>query len=300
MWSIRKRCVSIFNPAVPDSARWQETTDRLGGIMDRLTMKKDDIRMVGRLLVVWLLLGITGCMPYVSVANPFDHDERYAASPELLAYQKQHQAATPLAEGALYSDRSALMDLYTDTKARRVGDIVTINIIESSSASNTANTSADRDSSLTAGIEKFFGFENSWSQLEQEYKALELLNPFSDVAGFNPFGTTSVSGSLQNAFSGKGSTTRGGSIIADVTARITEELPNDHFRIVAAREIAVNNESQHIALTGIIRGRDISAANTVLSTRIGDARISFSGSGVINDKQKPGWLTRVLDHVWPF
>jgi len=278
----------------------QDSEKTNGGIM-RTGGRNSLLRFTGSILVALLTLGSgAGCTPYMSVANPFDKNSGYGTSPELVSFANQSTPPPVVAEGALYSDRSALMDLFSDTKARRAGDIVTINIIESSSASNTANTSADRDSSLTAGIDKFFGLENSYAQLEQEYQVLELLNPFSEVAGFSPFGATAVKGSLQNAFAGTGSTTRGGSIIADVTARITEELPNQHYRIVAAREIAVNNESQYIALTGIIRGRDISAANTVLSTRIADAQISFSGSGVINDKQKPGWLTRVLDHVWPF
>ena len=62
----------------------------------------------------------------------------------------------------------------------------------------------------------------------------------------------------------------------------------------------INNENQIIQLTGVVRPRDINAGNQVLSTYVADARISYSGTGVINDRQKPGWLTNVLMTVWPF
>jgi flagellar L-ring protein precursor FlgH len=62
----------------------------------------------------------------------------------------------------------------------------------------------------------------------------------------------------------------------------------------------VNREKQQITLSGIVRPRDISAENVVLSNYIADAKISYSGSGVINDRQRPGWLARALDAIWPF
>jgi flagellar L-ring protein precursor FlgH len=66
------------------------------------------------------------------------------------------------------------------------------------------------------------------------------------------------------------------------------------------REVRVNNENQIITLTGMVRPRDISSENIILSTYIADAQISYSGSGVVNDRQKPGWLARLLDVIWPF
>jgi flagellar L-ring protein precursor FlgH len=66
------------------------------------------------------------------------------------------------------------------------------------------------------------------------------------------------------------------------------------------REVRVNNENQIITLTGMVRPRDISSDNMILSTYIADARISYSGSGIVNDRQKPGWLSRILDVIWPF
>ena len=77
-------------------------------------------------------------------------------------------------------------------------------------------------------------------------------------------------------------------------------LSNGNLIIQGNREVRVNHENQIITLTGMVRPRDISADNVIMSTYIADARISYSGSGIVNDKQRPGWLVRLLDNIWPF
>ncbi|MEQ8163676.1 MAG: flagellar basal body L-ring protein FlgH, partial [Smithellaceae bacterium] len=70
--------------------------------------------------------------------------------------------------------------------------------------------------------------------------------------------------------------------------------------IEGRRQLTVNAEDQFLVITGIVRPEDITAINTVASQYIADARILYPGDGVINDKMRPGWLTRVVDWVWPF
>lgn len=186
-------------------------------------------------------------------------------------------------EGSLWQDDGALSELFIDPKARRVGDIVTINIVESSKATNEATTKTGRESSLSGSIKGLFN-------LEKKYP--------SDQPFFNPF--SKVEASLKSDFDGSGATKRSGKLTARISARIIRVLPNGNFVIAGSREVAVNNESQIITLSGIIRPRDISPDNVVLSTYICDARITYSGAGIVNDRQRPGWLARVLDFVWPF
>jgi flagellar L-ring protein precursor FlgH len=69
---------------------------------------------------------------------------------------------------------------------------------------------------------------------------------------------------------------------------------------MGSREVTVNNERQFITLSGIIRTRDISQGNVILSTYISDARIAYSGAGIIDDRQRPGWMTKILNKIWPF
>jgi flagellar L-ring protein precursor FlgH len=89
-------------------------------------------------------------------------------------------------------------------------------------------------------------------------------------------------------------------LVATLSTRVVEVLPNGNLCSEGGKTVTVNNEDQIIRLAGIVRPADISYNNFVDSKYILDARISYTGKGVISDKQKPGWLVRVLDNVWPF
>lgn len=196
-------------------------------------------------------------------------------------------------ENSLWQASNGLSGLFLDTKARNIGDIVTIEIAESSKATNKANTETGRDSSLSAGIDSLFGIENWWQD-----KALRALG--TNMPKVNPFGAASVSGSMTSDFKGDGTTSRSGDLTAFITCRVTEVLPNGNLRIVGTREILVNHENQVIVLSGVIRPRDINDQNVIASRFIADAKIAYSGSGIIDDRQRPGWLANILDVVWPF
>jgi flagellar L-ring protein precursor FlgH len=188
------------------------------------------------------------------------------------------------AEGSLWQETASFNEMFMDPRARRVGDIVTISIVESSSASNNADTDTSTSSSVSMSISNFLGLETNDS--------------FPTGSGFDPFG--SITGTTNNTFQGSGVTNRSGELAASMTARVTRVFPNGNLEILGKREITINNEKQYLALTGIVRPRDISSDNVVLSTYISDAKIVYTGTGVVNDKQEPGWLVRVLDTVWPF
>ena len=176
-------------------------------------------------------------------------------------------------------------------RARKVGDLVTVNIVETSKASKKATTSSSRDSSITAGITNLLGYETKMqkSLLPGKYK-------FPDA--FN--NKVMFKASMENAFDGSGSTTRDETMSASITAKVIETYPNGNLLIEGTRQVQVNNETQFITLTGIIRSSDISPDNTVLSSYIADAKITYTGSGAVSDKQRPGWLMRIIDYVWPF
>lgn len=187
-------------------------------------------------------------------------------------------------EASLWRDNASLNELFMDPRARKVGDIVTISIVETSSASNNAETDTARSSSVSMSIKNLLGLESN--------------DRFPSGSGFDPFG--SITGTTNNTFQGTGETKRSGELAASITARVTEVLPNGNLKILGKREITINNERQYLALTGIIRPRDISSSNVVLSTYISDAKIAYTGAGIVSDRQNPGWLARVLDSVWPF
>jgi flagellar L-ring protein precursor FlgH len=196
-------------------------------------------------------------------------------------------------ENSLFIAGSGLNGLFLDTKARTAGDIVTVKIEESSKATNKANTKTARDSSLSAGIETFMGVEDWWQD-----KVLRWLG--TNMPKVNPFGSVSVKGGMASEFEGDGSTTRSGDLTAYITCRVTDVMPNGNLRIVGTREVMVNHENQVIILSGVIRPRDIGDDNIVRSIFVSDAKIAYSGSGVIDDRQRPGWMANFLNTVWPF
>lgn len=181
--------------------------------------------------------------------------------------------------GSLFSDSEADL-LFSDNRARRVGDIVVVNIVESSTGESTADTTADRESTINLGVSSFF----DRTQL-----------------GGVPIGTTPfVNTSATTEFEGEGETTRENQVSATIGARVVRELPGNVLEVQGAREIRVNEETQIIVVKGLVRQRDIGPDNTIASTRLADARIEYFGKGILADKQKPGWVAQILDNIWPF
>lgn len=184
--------------------------------------------------------------------------------------------------GSLWSNDNT--SIFSDHKAQTVGDIVTVVISEESSATKNATTSTGRTTSMSASIPHLFGLESS-SQIADDTD-LDLENL--------------VQADFTNSFDGEGATARSGTFTASLSTQVIERYPNGNLKIRGGKEVMVNNEVQIIYLTGIVRPTDITAANTVPSQKVLNARISYTGQGALADKQKPGWLMRTLDVVWPF
>jgi flagellar L-ring protein precursor FlgH len=189
-------------------------------------------------------------------------------------------------EGSLWSEMSEV-GLFQDMKARRVGDIITVRIVEDPEAELNANTKTSRSSSIDAAKLKFLGYMKALAEKNSRLAQ----DPGSDDL---------ILASLGTKFDGKGSSDRDGHVKAYITAVVEKVLFNGNLYISGQREIRVNHETQYITLSGVVRPKDITSSNEVSSAYVADARITYSGSGPVADKQKPGWLGRVLDHVWPF
>lgn len=180
--------------------------------------------------------------------------------------------------------------LFADNRARRVGDIVLVNIVETSKANTKAETTSDKTSSINLGVTSMLGKNDS------------RLWPVGPSLGYkiHPGTAAQVEASSTNKFSGTGETKRENNVTATVAARVVNVLPGGVMQIEGAREVKVNNENQVLVVRGLIRAKDVQPDNSVLSSYIADAHIEYYGQGVLGDKQKPGWLTRLLDNVWPF
>lgn len=189
--------------------------------------------------------------------------------------------AADYSNGSIWQSSSA--GLTDDLKARRRGDIITIVISETASASKEAKTGTSRSSDMSAGIPNLMGFDATSA----------IAKYFGDV-------NKMISINNNSKFSGAGSTSRQENLKATITARVINVQSNGNLMIEGRRNVKVNEEDQEIILEGTVRSRDVSPDNTVNSIYVADARISYSGRGIISDRQSPGWLMNIIDKVWPF
>jgi flagellar L-ring protein precursor FlgH len=196
--------------------------------------------------------------------------------------------------GSIWPGENARNSLFSDNKAKYVNDIVTIVVSESSSGTNSANTTTARETETLAGISSLLGMDRKIARQNKD------LTNGDDIytAGLLP--SIQVGGGSTNNMTGKGSTTRSNKLEAKITARVVEVLPNGNLAIEGRRRLAVNAEDQYIVISGTVRPEDITSDNVVYSEYIADAKIEYSGKGVVDDKMRPGWLARIVDWVWPF
>lgn len=171
-------------------------------------------------------------------------------------------ASSAGAADSLYKP-GAYQSLTSDLRARRVGDLITIMVYENASASSTANTSAGREAGVGLDVQ---------------------LPGRGWAAGIN----------ASNQTDGRGRTQREGKVLAQLTVRIREIAENGDLFIAGEQLLDINNERQQISVEGQVRPQDVSDTNVVMSTRIANARIRYSGEGDLADKQRPAWWQRFL------
>lgn len=241
------------------------------------------------IMIIGLVTG-AACSTTSSRTGPENSKMMIQPVPEPNLSQSTPKVRDKASEAGLWKEASS-RNLFQDLRAHKVGDLVTINIVETSSATKKASTQSARESSINAGVDNLLGWEGKLKHLTS-FGNSSVRKNYDSAAMFK--------GSLTNSFNGSGSTTRDESMTASITARVIEVKPNGNLFIKGSREVKVNNETQFIILSGLIRPVDISPDNTVLSSYIGEARIEYIGTGSVSDKQRPGWLARAVDFVWPF
>lgn len=161
--------------------------------------------------------------------------------------------------------------IYTEKRARRVGDVVTINIQEVNQATQAASSQNQKSANLAVGAGTGFLGNNF------------ILDSNNQIG---------VGASSSNQ--GQGTSSRSSKVTGQMTAKITSVLPSGNYLIEGTRYVEVNEEKQTIEVVGEIRPDDIASDNTVLSSRVANAKIKFTGTGPASETAKPGILTRIL------
>ena len=172
--------------------------------------------------------------------------------------------------------------IFADKKARQIGDLLTILVIERASASREAKTKTSRTSDRNGKLGAFVGL------------------PTRGLGATGNILPEGISLSSASNFDGLGSTEQSDALDATVSVVVTEVLANGTLVIEGQRQITVNGEQQTLIIKGMVREQDISANNTVMSTSLANAEISYQGKGMISRQQKPGLLSRFIDWVWIF
>ena len=168
--------------------------------------------------------------------------------------------------------------MVADKRAAGIGDILTIVVSETTTATKNNETKTSKQSSWSAAVSSF------------------LFPGFAQYKGSTP--AIDYTSNLKH--DGAGAINNSESIVAHVAVKVVDVLPNHSLVIEGKRETSFSGEKQTIVLHGVVRAEDVGSDNTVLSYNVADATIQITGKGTVTDSQNKGWFTRILDKVNPF
>lgn len=182
------------------------------------------------------------------------------------------------ATGSLYAGGPRAVSLFTDVRAHRIGDIVSVLLTERTSAAKSADTELNKDTDIGIADPNIFG------------------QPVT-ING-RRLGVTVDSSS---AFEGEASSNQSNSLRGSIAVQVARVLPNGNLFVQGEKWIKINQGDEYLRLSGVIRPEDVSPTNTIPSTRVADARIAYGGAGALNESNKPGWLARFfMSPLLPF
>jgi flagellar L-ring protein precursor FlgH len=198
-------------------------------------------------------------------------------------YKGPLELGDPGVTSSLWRESRAGNDVFRDFRAFQPMDLISIIVDENSRGMHDADTEVKSKSEVLAAIEHFFGLEEQ----TQEWK-------------YPPDLSSLIQAQTKNDFKGEGLTNRLAQLNARLSAVVVEVLPSGLLRIEGEKIISVNNEEQVMVISGLVRQRDVTSDNEVMSSKIAQMRIDYYGKGVVGAAQYGGWLGRLMRYVWPF
>jgi len=211
------------------------------------------------LLTLVLLPGLAGCVAMGDVRpyKPLPPMEMVVAEP------------APATAGAIYQANTGL-SLFSDHKARNVGDILTINLMENTIAQSSADTTVNKNSSMGVEAPMFFGHKDA-------------------------NGKFSASLSGKRGFTGNGKSAQSNRLQGQVTVTVTQRLPNGNLVVAGEKNLRLNQGNELVQIQGIVRAADIGADNTIASSKVANAQIVYGGRGALAQSNAMGWLARFFN-----
>lgn len=219
------------------------------------------------------------CMGLISfVAMGCSTTHQAVSDPDFSPVRPISAQPLPVSDGAIYKSGFG-MTLFVDTKAHRIGDIITIILQEKTNASKSASTTTAKDSEVSIAAPILFG-------QEVIHNGHEVLSATIDA---------------ERDFEGEGDSTQSNSLTGRISVTVVDVLPNGNLMIRGEKLLTLNQGSEHVRISGIVRASDVTPANTIFSTQVANARIVYGGQGVLAEANTKGWIQRVFDsNWWPF
>lgn len=221
---------------------------------------------------VWVWCGVAALLG-ACVNGPTARDDAlWAPTPPLAPAI----AAGP-ADGAIYHDAQS-MELFTDSRAHRAGDILTVVLVESTQATKKSATSTSKGDTASIQAPILLG------------KTLSHNGRVADIG---------LDG--ERTFDGAGSSSQSNQLTGQITVTVAQRMSNGNLLVRGEKWLTINQGQELVRISGIVRPQDIGQDNTVPSTRVADARISYTGRGTLADANTRGWLSRFFNSKWmPF
>ncbi len=219
-----------------------------------------------------VLLFASGCMPRVdTTANEQQKQEVNQAL----------NTPTPdtTQTGSLWGNGGA--GFLSDSKAAQVGDLVTVIVSENAKATRSLASKQSKSSARNTGMSANIAYGAALANKD--------VSPTGDIGMSN-----------SKSFDGAGSTNNSDTLTASVTSVVMYVYPNGNMRVTGKRLLNVNHEPQEITFSGVIRPTDIAADNTIPSSKVAQANISYGSTGALAAVTHEGWVSKTLDQVWPF
>lgn len=220
-------------------------------------------RSLSRCGVVLALVASAGCG-----MQPTHDDHQWAPT------MPAEQMAAPPTDGSIYHAEQG-MELFNDARAHRVGDILTITLVESTQASKKASTSTSKKDQSTISSPTILGHSLK-------------------VGGK----TADSSLNADRAFDGAGDSSQSNQLTGSITVTVAQRLSNGNLLVRGEKMVTINQGQEQIRIAGIVRPQDILQDNSVPSTRVADAQIGYTGKGALADANTQGWLSRFFSSKW--
>ncbi|WP_019026992.1 flagellar basal body L-ring protein FlgH [Colwellia piezophila] len=241
-------------------------------LLRKITLNKEYLAMVKLILASLLITVTSACSNTVELSKALPNDPNFA--PIMPEEEAEHIIPT----GSLFKPYY-VNNIYSDSKAHRVGDIISVILSEKTQAKKNAKTELKKENESTLDA----------------------------VTGLGGFPVTVNGESLQfginqnSSFKGDSKADQGNSLTGNISVHVLRVLANGNLMIRGEKWLTLNNGDEYIRLTGVIRSKDISSNNTILSTKVANARIQYAGTGSFADTNEQGWMVKFFNSSWwPF